>query len=38
MSWTNHVRNEAVLQRVKVERNIPQTIKRKANWILSHLA
>jgi len=33
MSWTNHVRNEAVLQRVKVERNMPQTIKRKANWI-----
>ena len=32
MSWTNHVRNEAVLQRVKEERNIPQTIKRKAKW------
>jgi hypothetical protein len=27
------VRNEAVLQRVKEERNSPQTIKRKANWI-----
>jgi len=34
MSWTDHVRNEAVLQTVKEERNIPQTIKRrKANWI-----
>jgi hypothetical protein len=34
MSWTNQVRNEAVLQRVKEERNIPHTIKqRKANWI-----
>jgi hypothetical protein len=33
MSWTNHVRYEGVLQRVKEERNIPQTIKRKANRI-----
>jgi replicative superfamily II helicase len=32
ISWTDHVRNE-VLQRVKEERNILQTIKRKANWI-----
>ena len=31
--WTNHMRNE-VLQRVKEERNILQTIKwRKSNWI-----
>jgi hypothetical protein len=34
MSWADHVRYEAVLQRVKEERNIPQTTKRrKANWI-----
>jgi len=34
ISWTNHVRNEEVLQRVKEERNILQTIKRrKTNWI-----
>jgi hypothetical protein len=34
ISWTDHVRNEEVLQRAKEERNILQTIKRrKANWI-----
>ena len=34
ISWTNRVRNEEVLQRVKRERNILHTIKRrKANWI-----
>jgi hypothetical protein len=34
MSWTDHVRNEEVLQRVKEERNVRQIIKRrKANWI-----
>jgi hypothetical protein len=32
ISWANHVRNEEVLQRIKEERNILQTIKgRKAN-------
>jgi len=32
ISWTNHVRNEEELQRIKEERNILQTIKgRKAN-------
>jgi len=32
--WTDHVRNEEVLQRVKTDRNIPQTMKRRnANWI-----
>jgi hypothetical protein len=32
--WTERVRNEEVLQRVKEERNILQTIKRrKNNWI-----
>jgi hypothetical protein len=34
ISWTNHVRNEKVLLRVKEQRNILHEIsKRKANWI-----
>jgi hypothetical protein len=34
ISWTDHVNYEAVLQRVKEERNIIHTIRRrKANWI-----
>jgi hypothetical protein len=34
ISWTDHVRNEEVLHRVKEERNIGHTIKRrKINWI-----
>jgi hypothetical protein len=34
MSWTDHVRNEEVLQRVKEEGNILHTVKRrKATWI-----
>jgi hypothetical protein len=34
ISWIDHVRNEKVLQRVKEERNILKTIKRKkADWI-----
>jgi hypothetical protein len=34
ISWTDRVRNEEVLYRVKDERNIVQTLKRrKANWI-----
>jgi hypothetical protein len=34
ISWTDHVRNEEVLLRVKVHRNILHEIsKRKANWI-----
>jgi len=36
ISWTNHVKNE-VLPRVKEERDILHTMKRrKANWI-SHI-
>jgi hypothetical protein len=32
--WIDRVRKEEVLQRVKDDRNIPQTLKgRKANWI-----
>ena len=32
--WTDHVRNEDVLHRIKKGRNILQTIKRrKLNWI-----
>ena len=34
ISWTEHVRNEVVLLRVKYQRNIlHETSKRKANWI-----
>jgi hypothetical protein len=34
ISWTDHVRNEEVLLRVKEQRNILGEIsKRKANWI-----
>jgi len=34
INWTDRVRNYEVLQRVKKERNILHTIKRrKANWI-----
>jgi hypothetical protein len=34
VSWTDRVNNEAVLHRVKEERNILHTIRRrKANWI-----
>jgi hypothetical protein len=34
ISWTDRVRNEEVLHRVKEERNNLHTIKRrKANWI-----
>jgi hypothetical protein len=34
ISWTDRVRNEEVLHRVKEERNIVHTIKRrKSNWI-----
>ena len=34
ISWTDHVRNEAVLLRVKEQRNVLHEIsKRKAKWI-----
>jgi hypothetical protein len=34
ISWTDRVRNEEVLRRVKEERNIIHTVKiRKVNWI-----
>ncbi|GFG32607.1 hypothetical protein Cfor_04723, partial [Coptotermes formosanus] len=34
VKWPDHVRNEEVLHRVKEERNMLQTIKRrKGNWI-----
>jgi hypothetical protein len=34
VSWTDHVRNEEVLLRIKKQRNILHEIsKRKANWI-----
>ena len=38
ISWTDHVRNEEVLLRVKEQRNILHKIrKRKANWIGQNL-
>jgi hypothetical protein len=34
ISWTDRMRNEEVLQRVKEKRNILHTVKRrKGNWI-----
>ena len=34
ISWTDRVRNEEVLQRIKGERNILRTLnRRKADWI-----
>jgi len=34
ISWTDHVKNEEVLHRVKGKRNILHTVKiRKANWV-----
>jgi hypothetical protein len=34
ISWTDRVKNEEVLHRVKEERNILHTVKRrKANWM-----
>ena len=34
VSWTDRVRNEEVLHRVKKERNVIYSVKRrKANWI-----
>jgi hypothetical protein len=36
ISWTDHVRNEDVLLRVKEQRNILHEIrKRKANWMVT---
>ena len=32
ISWIDRERNEEVLHRVKKERNILHTIKRKTNW------
>ena len=33
ISWTDRVKNEEVLHRVKEERNVPHTVKRrKASW------
>jgi hypothetical protein len=33
ISWSDRVRNEEVLHRVKEQRNILRTVKRKAKWI-----
>jgi hypothetical protein len=33
ISWTDRVRNEEIIQKVKEEGNVLQTRRRKANWI-----
>jgi hypothetical protein len=33
ISWTDRVRNKEVLHRGNKERNVLQTIRKKANWI-----
>ena len=37
MSWTDHVRNEEVLLRVKEKRNIVQTIRRKKADLIGYI-
>jgi hypothetical protein len=37
ISWTDHLRNEIVLERVKEERNILQTIKRRKANCINHI-
>jgi hypothetical protein len=37
VSWTNGVRNEEVLHRVKEERNILRTIKRRKANLTRHI-
>jgi hypothetical protein len=37
ISWTDHVRNEVVLHRVKEERNITHTIKRRKGYWIGHI-
>jgi hypothetical protein len=37
ISWTDRVKNEAVLQRVEEERNILNTIKRRMNNWIRHI-
>jgi hypothetical protein len=35
ISWTDRVRNEEVLQRVKEERNIVHTVKRRLTGLVT---
>ena len=37
ISWTDHVRNEVMLQRVKEERNILQATKRRKADCIGHM-
>jgi hypothetical protein len=37
ISWTDRVRNEEVLHRVKEERNILSTIKRRKDYWIGHI-
>jgi hypothetical protein len=36
-SWTDRVRNEEVLHRVKEESNILHNKKEKGNWLINHI-
>jgi len=38
ISWTDYVRNEEVMQRVREERNILQTIKRREDNLISRIS
>jgi hypothetical protein len=38
ISWTDYVRNEEVMQRVREERNILQTIKRREGNLISRIS
>ena len=37
ISWTNHVKNEEVLQRDKEERNILHTMKRRKTNLIGYI-
>jgi hypothetical protein len=37
ISWTDRVKNEEVLHRVKQERNIVHTIKRRKSYWVGHI-
>jgi hypothetical protein len=37
ISWTDRLRNEEVLHRVKKEMNILQTIKRRKTKLIDHI-
>jgi Zn-dependent peptidase ImmA (M78 family) len=36
LRWTDHVKNEEALQRVKEDWNVPQTVKRRKVKLIGH--